>query len=116
MLVNSIAILLIILIIWWFWLAHLRIKRISGNVIKIVVKDGVYTPAYIEINKSDVIILDFLRKDDRGCADTVIFHELDKQLYLKLEEQCRISLRNLQVGKYTFSCSMNMYQGEFLIK
>ena len=73
-------------------------------------------PAYIEIKKSDEIILDFLRKDDRGCADTVIFHELDRKLYLKLDEPCRIILRDLKAVKYTFSCSMNMYHGELLIK
>ena len=47
--VHSIGIILIVLIIWWFWLKKAKAEKIATDVIKIMVKDGVYTPSRIEV-------------------------------------------------------------------
>ena len=48
--VNLAGIIAIVLIIWWFWLRQPKMLRARGaGPIEILVKDGVYSPARIEV-------------------------------------------------------------------
>ncbi len=113
--INSIGILLIIFIVWWFWFSHQKSVRINNAVISIEVKDGVYIPARIEIPAHHDMTLEFLRKDTSSCAEYVVFDSLNIQAQLPLNKKYQIYLGKLNPGKYTFTCQMKMYRGELVV-
>ncbi len=113
--VNSIGIILIVLIIWWFWLKKAKAEKVATDVIKIMVKDGVYTPSRIEVAQKDKITLEFYREDKSACSEYVIFEGIDKQAKLPIDQPFQLELENLLPGKYPFACQMKMYQGELVV-
>ena len=77
LLVDLAALAVIGLIVWWFWLARPQATRAgAGEVIEIVVSDGVYTPARIAVKPGRAVKLRFVRKDPSPCAEKVIFADL----------------------------------------
>ena len=112
---NFIGIGLILFIIWWFWLSNAKAIKASKDIVQITVKDGVYTPARIEISTKQEITLEFIRYDAIGCSDTVIFPSLDKQVSLPVNQPRKIQLGRLTPGPYPFACPMKMYAGELIV-
>jgi plastocyanin domain-containing protein len=78
LLINLAGMVLIGLIVWWFWLYKPRAQQIAGAApIEIIVADGVYTPARIEVPAGKPVTLRFLRRDPSPCAAKVVFDALD---------------------------------------
>ena len=48
-LINAAGLVLIGLIVWWFWLSRPAARRADAAPITVVVEDGVYSPARIEV-------------------------------------------------------------------
>jgi plastocyanin domain-containing protein len=115
--INLAGVILIGLIVYWFWLATPR-KVTAGNTgtIEIHVKDGVYTPAHIEVKKDETIRLRFVREDPSPCAAKVIFESLNKNLELPLNGSADIELHLQQAGEIDFTCEMQMYRGKLVVK
>lgn len=111
---NFIAIALIVLIIWWFWIAKSKSTKINKNEITVYVKDGVYSPNRIETPQNEVVI-NFIRKDVSSCSEYVVFSELDINVQLPLNKPKKVYLKNLAPGHYSFACQMGMYKGELII-
>ncbi len=117
LLVNAIGVALIGLILWWFWLAGPRAQRIAATgAIEILVDDGVYTPASIEVPVGRPVILRFVRKDPNPCAGQVIFGSLGISADLPMGKPRDISLSLDEAGEYEFSCQMGMYRGRLLAR
>lgn len=115
--VNLLGVSLIGLIIYWFWLSTPRKITASQSVpIEIRVKDGVYTPSYIETKKGDTIRLRFVREDPSPCAEKVIFNSLNKSLELPLNGSADIELHPEEAGEIDFTCEMQMYRGKLSVK
>lgn len=114
-LINIIAILIIFLIIWWFWLSKPKAQRVQKDVIKILVKDGVYAPARIEVKAGQLVVLEFMRLDSFGCSEYVFFDHLAIHEQLPLNRPYRIKLGKLPPGSYPFYCQMKMYAGELVV-
>lgn len=114
LLFNVTAVLLILLIIWWFWLYKEKITSVSKKLVQVEVKDGVYSPSNIKISNPE-LILEFIRKDASPCSEFVIFEGLDVHEQLPLNKPKKITLQNLKPGKYKFACQMNMYQGVLIV-
>ena len=116
-LVNIAGVLLICFIIYWFWIATPR-KVIASQTlpIEILVKDGVYSPAHIQVKQGDKIRLRFIREDPSPCAEKVIFNSLGKTLELPVNESTDIELQLEETGEIDFTCEMQMYRGKLLIK
>ena len=115
-LVNLLALLLMGFIVWWFWLAKSRELKAVTDTIDIVVEGGVYTPATIEVNKGDVVKLNFVRRDASPCAEKVIFSGLEISEELPLKQSKQIKLQVQQSGEYEFTCQMGMYRGKLIVK
>lgn len=116
-LINFIGVLMIVLIIWWFWIATARAVNINANrAIDILVKDGVYTPSRIEVPANQDVVMRFVREDASPCAEKVIFGELDKAFDLPLNQPVDVTLHINEPGEYHFSCDMQMYRGTLLVK
>ena len=120
--INVIGIALICLVIWWFWLykpkytASTIVNTQSGNIIEILVKDGVYTPPYIQMKSNEPFTLRFTRKDASPCAEIVNFNSLNIARTLPLNEPIDINFKIENPGEYEFTCQMAMYRGKLIIK
>ncbi|MDH5393110.1 MAG: cupredoxin domain-containing protein [Gammaproteobacteria bacterium] len=115
--VNIAAVILILAIIWWFWLSTAKAQTISEKqVVEILLEDGVYNPARIEVAAGQTFSLRFIRKDASPCAEKVLFNQLDKSLELPLNQPREIELNISKAGEYSFCCEMNMYRGTLLVR
>lgn len=111
MIINLIGLVLIFLIIWWFWLYKPNKKIVQDGDIVIKVKDGVYSPAVIEIPAGKSLNLHFNRSDASPCSETLLIPKLEISETLKLNSITRVQLPALTVGEYLFHCQMQMYRG-----
>jgi len=116
LLINSVGLILIAMIIWWFWMSSPKAKVVDAQLIDILVEDGVYSPANIEVPANQQITLRFIRKDASPCAEKVIFETLDKSLELALGQPTELSLNIADEGEYGFTCEMHMYRGRLIVK
>jgi plastocyanin domain-containing protein len=114
-LVNIAGLVSIGLIVWWFWFSHPAARRAGGEAITVIVEDGVYSPARIEVESGQPVVLRFLRKDPSPCAAKVIFSELGVSAELPVDEKRDIRLEP-PPGEYEFTCEMHMYRGSLLVK
>lgn len=115
-LVNLAGLAVIGLIIWWFWLAQPRAQRAQGGVIEVLVADGVYTPARIEVPAGAPVRLRFLRKDPSACAEKVLFDELGVSADLALGRPTEVTVVPPKPGEYVFTCQMRMYRGSLVAR
>ena len=107
----------IALIVWWFWLSAAKTTHVADNQpIEILVKDGTYQPAAIEVSAGQPLTLSFLRQDATPCAEKVLFGDLGVSADLPLKKPQHISIPPLQPGTYEFTCQMGMYRGKIVAK
>lgn len=117
LLINVSGLILIVAIIWWFWLSSVKAKTIDNSqLIEILVQDGVYSPARIEVSANKKFTLRFIRKDASPCAEKVLFEGIDKNLVLPLGQPVEIELSLPTSGEFAFTCEMQMYRGSLLVK
>jgi len=115
MIVNLIGLCVIVLIVWWFWIKKPQTLKASSNEIDIIVDNGVYNPARIEVKLGEPLKLTFLRKDPSPCAEKVIFDELGLSLDLPVDKKVSVSLKPEKAGEYSFTCQMKMYVGALIV-
>ncbi len=115
--VNLLALSLMGFIVWWFWLSRPHLKQTSDNaVIEVVVENGIYSPAHIEVPQGTPVRLSFERRDPSPCAEMVLFDALEIALDLPLGEKTVLMVGPLAPGEYRFSCQMQMYRGSLMVK
>ncbi len=120
--INVIGLGLIGLVVWWFWLykPNLNVSKLAniktGNIIEVLVKDGVYTPTYIPVELNHPFILRFIRKDASPCAEIVNFSSLNISRQLPLDDPIDINISIEKPGEYEFTCQMGMYRGKLIAK
>jgi len=111
MIINLAGLALIGFIIWWFWLYKPTQVEVSGDELTIVVENGIYQPANINIKPDQPTTLIFLRKDASPCAGTVLFPAFEISTELPLNKAIKIKLPVMKQGEYAFHCQMQMYKG-----
>lgn len=117
MLIANIAgLLLIVLIVWWFWLFKPAAVTSDGNEVVIKVANGTYEPSRIFLNAGERSTLRFLRTDESPCSSVVVFTGLDISEDLPVGETKEIGLPPLTPGEYPFTCQMQMYRGDLVVK
>lgn len=116
LLVNVAGLLLIGLIVWWFWLAKPRARRAESGIIEVVVAEGSYSPARIEVPAGRPVTLRFLRKDPSPCAGKVLFDGLGLAADLPLNAERDVTFTPKLPGEYEFTCDMGMYRGSLVVK
>ena len=115
--VNITGLALIGLIVWWFWLYRPKAQRVvSTQPIDILVADGVYTPARIEVPAGKPVTLRFLRQDPSPCAEKVLFDSLGVSVDLPVGKPLDVIVTPPQPGEYEFTCQMRMYRGVLVAK
>jgi plastocyanin domain-containing protein len=114
--VNVGALAVIALIVWWFWLSSPRAKQETGAApIDILVDNGVYTPARIEVPAGRPITLRFLRKDPSPCAEKVLFDDLSVAADLAVDKPTDVKILANEPGEHEFTCQMHMYRGKLVV-
>lgn len=114
--VNLLGLLLIGFIVWWFWpVRSAGIKTVSGAV-DVIVGDGVYSPAVIEVSRGDIVKLNFIRRDASPCAEQVIFPGLGISAELPLNQTRQVEIMPPHSGEFEFACQMGMYRGKLIVK
>ncbi|MEW9799316.1 cupredoxin domain-containing protein [Alteromonas sp. CYL-A6] len=111
MIINIAGIAVIALIIWWFWLYKPDQTVTDSNEITIEVKNGVYSPASIQVSANQPVTLNFLRKDESPCSEVLLIPSLNISEQLTLNELTPIRLENVPQGEHVFHCQMQMYRG-----
>lgn len=105
------------LIVWWFWLARAKTRRVTGDApIEVVVENGVYTPASIEVAAGKTVTLRFLRKDPSPCAEKVLFDDFGISADLPLGKAVNVAVTPPTPGEYAFTCQMQMYRGRLVAR
>lgn len=114
--INIGALVLIGLIAWWFWIAKPKASHAGESPIDILVDNGVYTPARIEVPAGKEVKLRFIRKDASPCAEKVVFEKQDMAYDLPLEKPVTVQIRIDEAGEYPFTCQMKMYRGNLVVQ
>lgn len=113
---NLLGLLVIATIVWWFWLYKPEeATSAEQGIINVLVENGVYEPARIQIPAHQTSTLRFLRKDTTPCSATVIFNGLDISSDLPVNHPKNIEVTPSKSGNYTFGCQMQMYKGELIV-
>ena len=114
---NLIGLGLIILIIWWFWVAKGSVTTLEKEApLDIIVENGVYTPALIKSKVNRPLTLRFIRKDPSPCASVVLFNDFDISQELPIGKPQNITITPTTIGEFPFTCEMVMYQGKLIIE
>ncbi|MEM0516220.1 cupredoxin domain-containing protein [Pseudoalteromonas sp. YIC-827] len=113
--INILGLALIALIIWWFWLYKPRQTQVQEQPLTIEVKDGVYTPAAIQVAAHQTVTLNFLRKDHSPCSEMLLIPSLGVSEQLALDKVTSVTLSDLAPGEYAFHCQMQMYRGTLTV-
>ncbi len=116
-LVNLAGIAVIGLIAWWFGLSRPKaLHAVGAAPLEVLVNDGVYTPASIEVAAGKPVTLRFLRKDPSPCAEKVLFDELGVSADLPLGKPVTVTVTPAKPGEYEFTCQMRMYRGRLVAR
>lgn len=112
--INSLGILIIGFIVWWFWLYKPKENQISADTVVITVANGNYSPAYVQIPSGQETRLRFLRKDESPCAAMVQIPDAELSVELPLNKVKEITLPAMEKGEHVFHCQMQMYRGKLI--
>jgi plastocyanin domain-containing protein len=115
LIINSLGVLLIIGIVWWFWLYKPAEVSAAEGVITVIVENGTYKPSRIRLAENQAAIIRFQRKDASPCSGTVLFPDFQISEELPLNKNKEISLPIMRAGSYPFHCQMQMYRGEIVV-
>ncbi len=116
-LINVAGFVTIGLIVWWFWLSRPKARRAEiERPIEIVVDDGVYSPARIEVPIGQPVTLRFIRKDPSPCAEKVVFDDFGISGDLPVGKPYDISFTPDKPGEHEFTCQMRMYRGSLVVR
>lgn len=115
LIVNIAGIALIALIIWWFWLYQPKEAELGDSDLVVVVDNGIYSPARIKVPAGSPVTIQFLRKDQSPCAETLVIPNLQISETLPVNKLKTIELPALSPGEYAFHCQMQMYRGQITV-
>ncbi|MBL4799428.1 MAG: cupredoxin domain-containing protein [Oleispira sp.] len=116
MIINLIGLLLIGLIVWWFWLYKPEETEVGERGIIITVENGTYSPSRISVVAGSPVEINFLRKDQSPCSETLLIPDLQISDVLPQSKLKTIYLPAMESGTYDFHCQMQMYRGQITVQ
>ena len=84
--------------------------RDRGGPMEILVENGVYTPARIEV-PAETRDTGFLRKESEPVRRKGFIHHAGVSAELPLDKPVTLTLTLDKPGEYEFTCQMRMYRG-----
>ena len=116
MIINLIGLLLMGLIVWWFWLYKPEETEVGEKGIIITVENGTYSPSRISVVAGSPVEINFLRKDQSPCSETLLIPDLQISDVLPQNKLKTIYLPAMEAGTYDFHCQMQMYRGQITVQ
>lgn len=116
LLVNSMGLLLMLAVVWWFWFAG-RSNAVAAKdgLIAVRVAQGAYSPDRIAIAVGETVKIQFTREDPSPCASLVQFEGLSISRELHVDKPVTLAIRYDEPGEYAFTCQMGMYRGHVVV-
>lgn len=116
-LVNSLGLLSMVGVVWWFWFAGRRhaVEAKEGR-IDVRVAQGAYSPDRIAVSVGETVQIRFTRVDPSPCAELVQFEGLSISRELPVGKPVTLAIRYDDPGEYAFTCQMGMYRGHVVVK
>lgn len=119
--VTTMGLVSIGVIVWFFWLKQsigTRAPLTSSGYQEttILVKDGVYTPDTIVVDRGTPVRLTFRREESAACSETVVFDDFGKSAQLPQGELVPVELMPDEPGRFGFACQMGMYRGTLIVE
>ncbi|ELR96665.1 cupredoxin domain-containing protein [Gloeocapsa sp. PCC 73106] len=105
--------------LWWFlWSKpHSQKAETKQGIQEITITvDGGYEPNQVVVNVGQPVRLNFYRKDPNSCLEEVRFPDFRIAQKLTLNQVTPIEFTPDKPGIYTFSCGMNMFQGQVKVE
>ncbi len=78
--------------------------------------DHGYTPSTVSLKAGRPVLLTLVRKETGGCGDVVDFPSLGIKRTLKAGEKTVVAFTPKKAGTIAFTCGMNMYKGQLVVK
>lgn len=100
--------------LWWFLLSKPQSRKATttGGVQEVTVTvDGGYEPSHILVQVGQPVRLSFYRKDPSSCLEEVRFPDFHVAQKLPLNQTTAIEFIPNKLGRYEFTCGMNMFRG-----
>lgn len=117
--VNLAGLLLIAVIVWYFFLSRrpdqaAAQQTSAGQEIEVRVKGG-YEPELVVARAGTPLRILFRRQETSPCSEEVVFPSFGIRRHLPAFETTVITIPASAVGRYPFSCGMNMMHGTLVL-
>jgi uncharacterized protein len=83
--------------------------------VKIDITDNGYTPKTILVRQNVPVELDLETQGTYSCASHFVLKAFDIQARLEPTERRTVAFTPKELGEYSFSCSMGMYDGKIIV-
>jgi plastocyanin domain-containing protein len=111
---------LIGLIVWWFFgkpkAAITSAQTSEGSQTAEITVSGGYTPNRIQLAQGVPAKLIFHRKDSSSCFDEVVLPDFGIKTKLPVGQPYTVEITPDTAGNFKYSCGMNMFHGEIIVK
>lgn len=112
--------LAIAFIVWWFFgkrQGEAVAAEIADGVQTVeIMVDGGYQPRVVQLAAGVPAKLVFNRKDPSGCLEEVLLPDFGVSQALKLGEKTVIEIGPQAAGEYKYTCGMQMFSGQVVVK
>lgn len=111
---------LIGLIVWWFFgkpkstITNAETTA-TGQMVRITVSGG-YMPNRIQLKRGVPAKLIFTRQDTSSCFDEVVLPDFGIKTKLPVGQAFEVTVDPAKPGNFKYSCGMNMFHGEIIVK
>jgi len=107
-------------IVWWFFgqrkSAAVTATQTHGTQHIEITVDGGYQPQVVELKAGVPARLVFHRKDPSGCLEEVLLPDFGVAKSLPLGEKTTIEIQPAKPGQYKYTCGMQMFSGQVVVK
>jgi plastocyanin domain-containing protein len=91
-------------------------RRSAGVQRATIVIDGDYQPGQVRVKARQPVELTFVLKEQAGCGDVLHIPSLKLKRTLRPGEKTRVAFTPQRSGTIAFTCGMNMYRGQVLVR
>ena len=117
-LIASIA--LVAFILWWFFgkrstSAKAAVQAGGSQHVEVTV-DGGYQPQIVELKAGVPATIVFRRKDPSACLEEVHMPDFGVSQKLALGQKTAVDLGSPKAGTYKYTCGMQMFSGQVVVK
>jgi len=107
-------------IVWWFFgkrKDEAEVAEQSGDIQHIsITVDGGYLPRVVQLKAGVPAKLVFTRRDPSACLEEVLMPDFSVSQHLPVGKQTTIEITPDKPGQYKYTCGMQMFSGQVVVK